>query len=245
MTKATKDTAPKTALVAHTGDIAARQANVGRGSENVTTDDLAIPRIKLLQAISEEVLMGNPKQVTGASAGMLMNSVSNVLYSSFFAVNLHFAKKTVVWRKRKMGGGIYETFSSEAEALVALEEAGEDVKNFDISENPTHLVMLVSEQGEPKGLALIDMPGTKIKVSKRWNSMIAEAEAEGNPRFGCVWHVGVKGESNAQGNFYNLELLDIADGAKYIVAPQSIYQAAESAFNTFFGNAEPAADEAA
>ena len=238
------NTAVKTTLVAHTGDVAVRQANVGRGSENVTADDLAIPRIKLLQAISEEVLNGNPKQVTGASAGMLMNSMTNALYTSFFAVNLHFAKKTVAWRKRKMGGGIYDTYSTEAEAVAALTEAGEDIKNFDISENPTHLVMLINEKGEPKGVALIDMPGTKIKVSKRWNSMIAEAEAEGHPRFGCVWHVGVKGESNAQGNFYNLDLLDIADGAKYIVAPQEIYQAAENAFNAFFGTV-PAEDEAA
>ncbi len=244
MSKTQVSTAVKTALVAHTGDVAVRQANVGRGSENVTADDLAIPRIKLLQAISEEVLMGNPKQVTGATAGMLMNSMSNALYTSFFAVNLHFAKKVVVWRKRKAGGGIWDTFNTEEEARAALAEKGEDEKNFDVSENPTHLVMLINEKGEPKGVALVDMPGTKIKMSKRWNSMIAEAEAEGHPRFGCVWHIGVKGESNAQGNFYNFELLDIADGAKYIVAPQEIYQAAEGAFNSFFGNA-PVVDEAA
>ncbi|MCL1142945.1 hypothetical protein [Shewanella gaetbuli] len=231
-------------LTAYAGDLSERQGAVGLGSENVSADDLAIPRLKLLQAISDEVQMGHPKQVEGATAGMIINNLTEELSNSIFVVNLHFTKKVVVWRKRKAGGGIYDTFDTEQEARVALQEAGEDEKNFDISENPTHLVLIIDpETGAPKGVALLDMPGTKIKVSKRWNSMIAEAEAKGHPRFGCVWQLGVKGESNTQGSYFNFDLLDITDGAKYIAAPQEIYDAATAAFESFFPSAR--VDEAA
>ena len=246
MTKKTvTTTTANTGLVAHTGSVEERAMYLGLGSTNVGANDMAIPRLKLLQMINEEVTPGNPRRIEGAQAGMIMNSLSEALSTSMFVVNLHFSRRTVVWRKRKLGGGIFGTYENEAEARIALQDAGEDEKNYDISENPTHLLMLVNEEGQPKGVVLIDMPGVKIKVSKKWNSLIAEAEQEGHPRFGCVWHLGVTAESNNQGNYFNFDLLDIAEGSKFIVAPDHIYQAAVAHYTNFFKINPPSQDEAA
>lgn len=210
-------------------EIATRSQNVGKGSEGVRASDMAIPRLKLLQMISPEVTPGHAQQVEGATAGMYMNSVSNELHSSLFVVNLNFTRKTVIWRKRKSGGGMVATCESEAEARTYLQEQGLNESDHDISENPTHLVLMLDEAGVPKGVALLDMPGTKIKVSKKWNSLISEQEEAGNPRFGCVWQLGVKSESNNSGNFFN-------NSVEFITtAPKDIYEAAETAYNAFFG----------
>jgi|TARA_B110000902_G_C14248153_1_gene565069 hypothetical protein len=215
--------------------LAERQVQVGRGSENVLATDMAIPRLKLLQMISDEVQPGGPKQVEGAQAGMIMNSVSNELYSNLFLINLHFAKKIVVWKKRAIGGGMFGTFETEAEARLQMDEQGLREADHDISENPTHLVYMLDETGAPKGIALLDMPSTKIKVSKKWNALINEQEQAGNPRFGCVWQLGVASQQNNLGNFSNYTI-------KFITpATDAVFAKAEEGFNSFFGKVDKAA----
>jgi hypothetical protein len=213
-------------------DLDARAAYVGVGSEGVTASDMAIPRLKLLQMINDEVQPGGAKQIEGATAGMIMNSVSNELHSGLFVVNLNFSKKIVVWRKRKSGGGMQGTYETEAEARTALIDAGLNEADHDVSENPTHLVMIIDGTGKPKGVALLDMPGTKIKVSKKWNSLIAEQEEVGNPRFSCVWELKIQSESNNSGNYFNYDVGFVAN------APEEIYAAATNAYETFFGTAK-------
>lgn len=217
--------------------IATRKNNVGRGSENVTANDMAIPRLKLLQAINPEVMPGHAKQVEGATAGMIMNSVTNELYDNgLFLVNLHFKRKTVIWKKRSAGGGMVANCENEAEARVYLQENSLREEDHDISENPTHLVLMLTGEGEPIGVALLDMPSTKIKVSKKWNSLIGEQEKAGNPRFGCVWDLGPSTESNASGNYFNYAIEFVAH------APENIYEAAQTAYNAFFGGADVPSD---
>ena len=213
-----------------------RAAHVGMGSENVTASDMAIPRLKLLQLTNPEILKGNPAFVEGAQAGMILNTVTNELYSAVNVVNLHFSRRTVAWHKRVSEGGtgegIFGQYDDEVEAKAAIEEAGKDPSKFDISENPTHLVMVLDDEGNPKGVALLDMPGTKIKVSKVWNSRIAEQEQAGNPRFGCVWELDVTATSNAKGNYFNYSVdLLVAH------APKSIYDQAQASYSAFFGGA--------
>lgn len=218
--------------------IADRAGRVGQGSENVSTDDMAIPRIKLLQAISEQVQPG-PMKLDGAEIGHFLNSATNELHTGLFCINLHFSKSTVVWKKRKMGGGMFGSYENEELALKALEEAGEPVQNYDISENPTHLLLLLNDEGEPKGIALMDMPGSKVKVSKRWNTMINAQEEEGNPRFGCIWQLTSVEESGAEGPFRNVQVQLITH------APDELYKAAEAAYDNFFAAPADESEEAA
>lgn len=228
------DTNASTSLVAGTTTLAARQERTGQGSSNVTQDDLAIPRIKLLQAINEEVQVGNPAYVKGAQAGLILNSVSKELSNSLFVINLNFTKEFVAWRKRKQGGGIFGSFPSEADARVGLQEAGENEENFDIVENPCHLLFLVNENGEHAGTALLDMPSTKRKVSKVWNTLISEAEKEGQPRFSTVWELASVVEKNAEGTHFNYAVTKVG------TAPDSIYELAAKEYDSFFGNSEAA-----
>lgn len=236
MAKKTNEVAVRDdAVFAGVATIEERGEYVGRGSENVTAADLAIPRLKLLQMINPEVEPGNPKQVDGAQAGMIMNSVTNELYTSLFLINLNYSRKTVVWRKRKQGGGMEGTYESRDEALEALAEKGLSENDHDISENPTHLVLILDDTGAPKSIALLDMPGVKAKKSKVWNTLISDQEKEGNPRFGCVWQLGVVSESNSSGNYFNLDVSLVAH------APDELYAEAVDMYNAMFSNRSEAA----
>lgn len=239
MTKS-KEVTTKNTIAAYDGDISQRATEVGRGSENVGANDLAIPRIKLLQPLSPVCTAGAAEYDENARAGMLMNTLTGDLYSSIFLVNLHFSKKFVIWDKRS-NTAPWATCETRTEAEDALASAGETEKNFSIKENPVHLVMIINNEGQSEGVALLDMPSTKIKVSQKWNSLINQAEQDGNPRFGCVWKLGVKLEKNTQGTFFTYDLQEIAEGVKYICATQDIYDVALAEYNKFFGKADKAA----
>lgn len=237
MSDKSKEVAAKTEdQFAGVATIEERTDNVGRGSENVTTADLAIPRLKLLQMISDEAQPGHAKQVEGAQAGMIMNSVTEELHTSLFLINLSFTKNFVAWRKRKLGGGMAGTFDTEQDALDSLEEQGLSAKDYEIRENPTHLVLVLDDAGNPKNVALLDMPGVKVKRSKIWNTRINDEEKEGNPRFGCVWQLGVVSESNNSGNYFNYDVNLVAH------APDELYDQAVEAYKALYaGQTEEAA----
>lgn len=240
MAKAKQETGTEIATgITGTTTLATRTDRVGQGSDKVQMEDRAVPRIKLIQSISNEVQPGHPDRIEGAEAGMFFNSVNKQLFTSFFAINLSFEKNVVVWKKRKLGGGMFGTFRSEEEARVALQEAQEPEENFDISVNPFHIVLPIDpESGQPQSPAIMDFPGIKAKKSKLWNSLIAESEATGQPRFSTVWEISAVGESNSEGNYMNIAI------EKFIEAPDEIYKEAVKCYDAFFG-VQPEDKEAA
>jgi hypothetical protein len=77
------------------------QQGGGRGKENISKDDLTLPRIKLLQPLSPEVALKDAKP------GTMVNSVTEKNYGTelkFIVIN-HF-KSRIYWRDRDNGGGI-------------------------------------------------------------------------------------------------------------------------------------------
>lgn len=207
-----------------------RQARVGQGSQNVTQRDMMIPRLKLLQKISPEVDKSDAKWIEGAEVGMIMNSVSSELFDATFCVNLSFDHKFTIWKKRKFGSGLFGSGETESECVQMLEDKNEIVEQYDITETPTHLMLLLDSEGEAKGVALLDMPGTKAKVSRRWNTLISEQEGQGNPRFGCIWELSSISEDSPNGSYSNFKV-DLV-----VVAGDETYQAAEAAYDSFFAN---------
>lgn len=73
----------------------------GRGKENVSKDDLVLPRIKLLQPLSDELEEERNK------AGDMINSVTGQNYGkSIVFIPLNHYKGRILWNDRDNGGGI-------------------------------------------------------------------------------------------------------------------------------------------
>ena len=65
-----------------------------RGSENVGTDDLVIPRLEIVQALSPAVKKGDPGYIKGAELGDLTNSVTRKNYGeSVLVIPVHYTKQ--------------------------------------------------------------------------------------------------------------------------------------------------------
>lgn len=178
-------------------------AGTGAGNENMTSRDVQIPRLTLLQDLSPQVNERKPEYIPGAKPGLLLNKLTGELFEKLFVINVHYKHGYSVFKKRKLGGGHFGFFSTEEEAVAALEAQQLTVDHYDISESPMHFVLILDDQGKPTMPAIIDFPSTKNQVSRTWNSLIAR-QGDQYDRFAWVWLLSSKLATSDQGQeFFN------------------------------------------
>jgi len=172
-----------------------------RGSEKVGTEDLVIPRLEIVQALSPAVDKNDPGYIQGATTGDLTNSVTNRLYGrEVFVVPVYYTKQWLVWKDRQKGGGFFGAYPNPAEAEARAEQEGGKKSGVQVIDTPTHLCLIVNPDAGSVDEILIPMPRTKAKVSRALNSMIKLA---GGDRFSRVYRITTQQEKNAKGTFHN------------------------------------------
>lgn len=182
-------------------------AKSNRGSEDVGQEDLIIPRLEVIQALSPAVKEGDSGYIPEARPGMLMNSVSKQLYGKeVMVVPIVFIKQWLVWRKRKdkegkpIEGGFFGAFNSPDEANRRMDEEGGDANHIEVIDTPQHLCLLLNFSSNKVEEVMVSMPRTKSKISRQWNSMIRMA---GGDRFSRAYRVTSALEKKPQGDYYN------------------------------------------
>ena len=171
-----------------------------RGCENVTKDDLIIPRLGLTQALSPEIVKDDPAYVEGADQGMLFNTVRRTLYDgSVTVIPVLFEKQYLVWRDRKLGGGFGGQYATSAEANAAILERGEP--GYEVVDTPIWLCLLV--ENDKLSEIAIPLPKSKAKVSRQWNSLM---RILGGPSFSRLYTVEPVGDSSDRGKFWNFKV---------------------------------------
>ena len=188
------------------------QQDAGLGNENVKTEDMAVPRLDLIQQLSPQIDPSSPKYIEGAKLGHIFDSLSGDVYDFAWVINLQFETKFQIFKKRKFGGGYEGSFDTEAEARSHLAQVGLPEDQFDIVETSIHKCLMLDENGAPKQPVLIYMSGSKQKVSKAWNSAIALKDPRA-ARFASVWTIASAPEKNRQGQPYQNFKVDFAGWA--------------------------------
>ncbi len=179
-----------------------------RGNENVGSQ-LVVPQIKQLQKMSHEVDKYNPKFIEGAEAGNFINVLTGQLYTGpIHVLNLNFSPYFQVKTKYGVNPSKYlGKFRSFEQANALLEEQDDaDKADLEITDGNTHLlVMLNPETGVIEGNSpvVFDFAGTKMRVSKQWNSQIA---ANSGDRFSSVWKLSTVQQEGRMGTFLNLKI---------------------------------------
>lgn len=171
-----------------------------RGNENVSQEDLSLPRIDLLQALSPHVNKKKEEYIEGAEPGMLYNTLTGELYKTGVRVTfVTFTKRFLVWVNRKLDseGGLRGVFDTEAEAEQYMSEQ-EDENKLELVPTAEHLVIL--DDGTE---AILSMAKSKMKVSRKLNSLI---RLNGGDRFGRSYQITSVGDKSAQGEFENLKV---------------------------------------
>jgi hypothetical protein len=93
-------------------DVMAEDSKSGSGFEGMSTNDIAIPFILLLQALSPQ-LRGTTK-ISGAEEGDFYNNVTKEVYGKNLSlIPCAFKKSWVEWIPRGQGGGYVQEHATE------------------------------------------------------------------------------------------------------------------------------------
>jgi hypothetical protein len=189
-----------------------------RGSEEVKSTDMVLPRLEIVQALS-------PIKETNEDAkeGYLFNSVTQeVLGDMVYFVPVYFRLEYLIWKDQNKGGGFFGSFTSEAEAKTRLSEViagGEDPADLEIVDTPVHYGLRITPDLSTIEQIVISMAKTKSKISRKWNAMIQIA---GGDRFSRVYKMSTFRDENSKGQkFFNF----VVQPAGF--APQQVYKEAE------------------
>lgn len=176
-----------------------------RGSENVTSDDLVIPRLEIVQSLSPARKRNDPGYIEGAEEGMLYNNVTRQLYgASVFVIPVFFRKEYCIFKDRKQGGGFRGAFGSELEAKQALKEL-DDAEHCEVVDMAQHFCLLANRETGKTEEIVMSMSKTKLKVSRKWNSLIRMTDMDS---FARVYEVSGISEKNANNqDFFNFSVV--------------------------------------
>ena len=199
------------------------------GFEDMTSDDMAIPFISILQALSPQV-RGTTK-ISGAEEGDFYNSVSSETYKGdIFVVPCAYNKSWVEWVPREKGGG----FVKQHPSIEILNSCTKDDKGKDVLKDSGNIIvatayhycLLLKKTGATEKVVLA-LSSTQLKKSRKWNTVALNMSIEVNgvklrpPMYSHIYKISSVEESNDRGLWAGMEISDaglIQDGDLYLQA---------------------------
>ena len=209
-------------------DIAMMEQDAGQGMDNMGTEDLALPFLKVLSG-NDPVLDENET----ARKGDIYNTVTGLAYKGKEGVRVvpcAYQRRFIQWAPRGSGSGAPTAIYEPGQARPKTERSADDNKEYVvdgsgeyIEETHQHFVLLLNDDGSYE-TALIAMKSTQLKKSRKWNSMMASRTMKGKngpftpPRFSHIYHLKTISEENSKGSWHGWEMSCegvIEDGALY------------------------------
>lgn len=191
-----------------------------RGSEDVTLDDITLPRIDVIQALSPQIKKSDAKYIPGAEQGNIFNTVTEHIYGNELVfVPVFFRKEWLVWKKRTEGGGFRGAFETEEEANAYI-STQDDRSALEAIDTAQHYVMVVGEDKLEQ--AVISMSRSKMKVSRQLNSMV---RMSGGDRFSRAYKLAAIEDSSDRGDYWNFKVSQLG----YV--PEAIFKAGEDMYD--------------
>jgi hypothetical protein len=177
-------------------------------------EDLAIPRIEIIQSNSDQTKRGSETYIEGAQAGMFFNTVSKELFNEVFLIPTFYQRIFNEWVPRDQGGGFRGQHLPESDAVRS---AKPDAKNSrllvlpngnQLIETAQYFCLHVKEDGTVEPV-VVSMKSTQWKVARRWNTFMRQQmiEAQGRrfqaPIFAFVYQFSTVLEKNDMGSWYS------------------------------------------
>ena len=190
--------------------------DAGIGVDELGSEALAIPFLKVLQKMSPEL-----DDIEGARAGDLYNTVTKEVIKGsdgVRVVNCAYTLQHIEWEPRGTGSGAPHAIYSAGDTLPKTER-GDDNKDYVVDgsgryleRTAQHYVLIIDEDGITSQ-ALLPMKATQLKKSKQWNSAMKSMkmkDGSGNlftpARFSHVWHLESVSEENKNGSWHGWQI---------------------------------------
>ena len=228
------------------------EQDASKGLGNISQQDLALPFLKILGQLSPEVNERDGKYVKGAKAGMIFNSVTGELYDGVKGIDVipcFYKLEYIEWKDRGEGLGAPIAIYDSSSDIMSKTKPDANYKdrlpngNY-LEKTASHFVIIL---GDSPSTALISMKSTQLKISRKWNSMMAGIKMKGKngmftpASFSHTYQLRTVQQSNDKGTWFGWEVQKIGP-----VSNTEIYQQAKAfAENISQGNVKAKHGEAA
>jgi len=210
--------------------------DTSRGNEDVTIDDLSIPRLDVIQSLSPQRKKNDPAYIEGAEEGMLFNSVTQTLYGTEVVfVPAFFRKEYVIWKARQEGGGFCGAFPSQAAAKAEMDannwtgltfqDKNATIPTYEIIDTAQHFGLIVHGPSTFEEV-VISMSKSKMKASRQLNTLCKMA---GGDRFASTYKIKAVEVNGDKGDYYSIVV------ARLGWTPEELYRVGEALYNAVSG----------
>ena len=226
-------------------------SDANSGLENVTSEDLAIPFLRITQAMSPQVNARDGKYIKDSAAGDITNTVTRELFQGeegCEVLPVIYKRYYLEWQPREDGGGLVKQHTDQA----ILQQTTKNDKNQDVLENgnyiqtsATHYALVVD--GDSFQTVMIPMSGTQLKKSRAWNSVASTLKVKAGdgrvftpPIYSHKYKLTTVPESNDLGNWFgwNIELVgQLGDEEMFLYEAAKQFKESIN-FDASFGKAE-------
>ena len=174
----------------------------GQGFENMGTDETAVPRLLIAQALSDVTQNGQ------IPAGHFYNSITGEDYGdSVNVIVCHFQKVWVEWKKNQ--GGYVGTYPVNGlddvtgDNFKGMEHKDADGNINDVIETWNYLVILPEHR--EAGFMIFGSTRGNLKYLKGWNTQmryLRTPSGKAAPLFSAIWTLATGKDTNKKGNTY-------------------------------------------
>jgi len=191
------------------------QQDAGIGQEDIGREDLTVPRISILQALSPQVQKQKAEFIEGAEVGQICNSVSSQIYDGddgAIVVPISYRRTYLEWKPRQAGGGLVADHGNNPEIIKGCtkDERNRDVtdEGNTISLTAEYFLFVVDIENKTWEPVALSMSSSQIRAARKWNTMMSSFKLKGEngpytpPFFSRAYRLTTVPQSNEQGDWF-------------------------------------------
>jgi len=182
----------------------------GFGFEEVTSSDLQIPFLRIIQALSPQLKKSDAAFIEGAGQGDIFNTVTDKVWDGdegVVVIPVYFEMKFLEFVPRTQGGGFVGELSADSnDVRTAIRDTDTNLELLhngnELVRSAQHYVKIVHEDGNLEN-AIVDMKKTQLKRSRLWLSMMMMQKHNGNtlPSFANTYRLKTVEDGNDKGSW--------------------------------------------
>lgn len=175
------------------------EEDAGAGSENLERQDLAIPRISIIQSNSPQVKKAEGKFIKGAEEGDFLDTVTNEVFAKgdvgLLFIPAFYRRTDIEWIPRKKGGGFVADHGGNSDILSKTEKDEETgamllPNGNEVVTTAEYIGIALNADGTNPRSVAISLAKTQLKKARKVNTVLttlqvprANGQGTFNPAF--------------------------------------------------------------
>lgn len=190
-------------------------ARSGEGFENVTADDIRIPRITILQALSPQLSKKKAEYIEGAQSGQICDVSCGETWDELHVIPVAYEVRYLEWAPRSTGKGLVAVHASKEDwqhRATKNDDGQFETEEGNIIVESAQWYCINISDGQQSN-CFIAMSSTQRKRSKDWMTLATKEKVtlrDGSmrtpPLFYRSYKLSVVEESNNEGSWFGWKI---------------------------------------